>query len=361
MDTEKYINEKLPQDKAQQFAEILSNAITSYINNKDSCSVKEWLKSYLSENIPDKSEEEITQIAHVIVDTITLHEKTMESMESAIESGKSAESWLQEETASNEKSMGKQAREFAETHTALTAISNQYAEYDEQQEVIDIDEIPAEEWNDNNWNKYKIKDLVAETVRQAAETVIRTTASDLYEKTIAYGLKNVITDKKLISESIIKGAGSGIKIAAAGAMEIAESCNILPTDETDTEIRSLIVSMAIENLKTLIKVSKSEIGLAEGLKNIKDTSLAAVATIIKVKSYSVGAEIGTAIGASFGPEAAVAGNFIGGVVGRMAGIKIIDTAKLIGTAAKTVSSKATNTAKSIGNKIKNGLRSFFRS
>ncbi len=362
MNSEKYINERLPQDKAQQFADILRDAISSYIENKDSCDVKEWLGNYLSEQIPYKNAEEIAAIRDSIIGTIEIHERTVESMHNALNSGKSVEAWFQEET-NNGISAGKQAYGLVEAHSALTSVSNQYSEPDEQQEVIDVEVISPEEWEDRNWNKYKMKDLVSETVRQAGDMALRTTASDLYAKTMEYGLKTVLTDKKIISESVMNGAGTGLKIAAAGAMEIAESRNIIPAGETDTESRSLIASLAIENLKTLGKVTKGEIGLAEGLKNIKDTSVATVAAIVKTKVTAVGAKIGATVGAVFGPVGAVVGNFVGGAVGKMAGTKvgskIVETAKKIGSAAKSVVSKISSTVKSVGSKIKSGLRKLF--
>lgn len=171
-----------------------------------------------------------------------------------------------------------------------------------------------EEWEDRSWNKYKMKDLVSETVRQAGDTALRTTASDLYGKTMEYGLKTVLTDKELISESVMTGANTGLKVIISGAMEIAESRNIFPTSEMDIENRSLIASLAIENLKTLGKITSSETGLVEGLKNIKDTNVATVATIVKTKVTVAGAKIGANVGAVFGPVGAVVGNFVGGVV-----------------------------------------------
>ncbi len=208
-----------------------------------------------------------------------------------------------------------------------------------------------------------MKDLVSETVRQAGDMALRTTASDLYEKTMEYGLKTVLTNKELISESVMIGASIGLKVATAGAMEIAESRNIMPPGEIDIESRSLIASMAIENLKTLGKVTRGEIGLAEGLKDIKDTSVATVVAIIKTKVAGVGEKIGTTVGAVFGPVGAVVGNFVGGAVGKMAGTKvgskIVETAKKIGSAAKSVVSKVSNAVKSVGSKIKSGLGKIF--
>ena len=62
MNSDKLIQESFPQDKAQQFGEILKDAVSSYIEHKDSCNVNEWLYSYLTAQLPDKSTEEISVI-----------------------------------------------------------------------------------------------------------------------------------------------------------------------------------------------------------------------------------------------------------------------------------------------------------
>lgn len=367
MDSEKIIKDKFPQDKAQQFANILKDSISSYIDKKESCTAEEWLNDYLTECLPDKSAEEISSVANEIINTIKLHDETTASLHDAINSGKSVEAWFQEETTVSNQPAGQQAREFVEIHSALTSASNQYADSDEQQEVIDVEVISPEEWEDGNWNKYKMKDLVTETVRQAGDTALRTTASDLYGKTIEYGLKTVLTDKKIISESVMNGVSSGLKIATAGAMEIANESNIIAQPGSDTESRAFVAAVAIENVKTLGKVANGEIGIADGLKEIQHTSIATVAAIVKAKAANIGSKIGkkvgTTVGAVFGPIGAAVGNFAGGVIGKMAGTtvgsKIIETAKKVGSAAKSVVSKAVSTVRSVGSKIKSGLRKLF--
>ena len=94
MNTEKFISENFPQDKAQQFADILKDSISDYIGKKDNCTVEEWLNSYLMECLPDKSPEEISTISNEIISTIQIHDKTMDSMHNAMNSGKSVEAWF---------------------------------------------------------------------------------------------------------------------------------------------------------------------------------------------------------------------------------------------------------------------------
>ena len=362
MNTDKFLNDNFPQDKAQQFGDILKNAITSYIDNKNNCTVDEWLHNYLTEQLPEKSADEITNITNTIISTVELHSETLYSMRDALKSGKSVESWFQE-TLSND-SIGQKAYQLADAHSALTEISNQYS--DEQQEVIDVEVIPSEEWENSKWNRYRTKELIAETVRQAGETALKTTASDLCEKVTEYGFKNVITDKEIIKESFINGADKGLKVAVSGAVEIADSKGVLP-DTKDTESRSLIACMTVENAKTFSRIAKGEIGLAQGLKEIKDTSVVTLAAIVKTKvadaGKKIGQKIGETVGTVFGPVGTAVGHFVGGAVGKMAGTavgtKIVETVKKVSSAAKTVVSKVANTVRSFGSKVKSGLKKLF--
>lgn len=366
MDAKGLIEKHFPQDKAQQFADILKDSINSYVEQKERYTVEEWLNAYLTECLPDKSTEEISSATNEIIRTITLHNETIFSMRNAMDSGKSVEAWFQGEIASQQ-SAGRQAYELVEAHSALTSVLNQYSEPNEQQEVIDVEVISQEEWEDRNWNKYKMKELVTETVRQAGDTALRATANDLYSKITEYGFQTVLTDKKLFSDAVINGADTGLKAATASAMEIANARGVFPDYESDMESRSLVASMAIENMKILGKVTTGEIGLIEGIKEIKNTSVSAMAVIVKAKVAAVGSKVGRKIGATvgavFGPVGIAIGNFAGGVIGKMAGTtvgsKVIETAKKVSTAAKSVVSKAASVVKSVGSKIKNGLKRLF--
>ncbi len=367
MDSSKWIKENFSQDKAQQFGEILKEAVRSYAANRDSSTVQEWLHGYLTEQLSDKNPEEINVITNSIINTVTTFDNTVSSLRNAVQSGKSVEAWFQEETASTQQANGQQAYTLTDAYAALTKSSNQYAEPEEQQEVIEVEAIPVETWEDGNWNKYKMKELVTETVRQAGDTALRTTASDLCEKVTEYGFQTVLTDKELVKESLLNGADAGLKVAVSGAMEVADARGLLPDPDSDTESRSIIACMAIENVKTFGKIAKGEIGLADGLKEIKETSVSALATIVKTKVAAVGAKvgqrIGEAVGSVFGPVGTAVGHFVGGAVGKMAGTavgqKIVETAKKVSSAAKSVVSRVTSTVRSIGNTIKSGLRKLF--
>lgn len=105
----------------------------------------------------------------------------------------------------------------------------------------------------------------------------------------------------------------------------------------------------------------------EGLSEIKNTSVATLATIVKAKVFTIGSKIGSKIGATvgtvFGPVGTTIGSFVDGVVGKMAGTiagsKIVETAKRVRSAVKSVVSKVTSTVRSVGSKIKSGLKKLF--
>ena len=160
---------------------------------------------------------------------------------------------------------------------------------------------------------------------------------------------------------------AGLKVAVSGAMEVADARGLIPDPNADTESRTIVACMAIENVRTFGKIAKGEIGLSDGLKEITETSVSALATIVKTKVAVVGAKvgqkIGAAVGAVFGPVGTAVGHFVGGAVGKMAGTavgeKIVETTKKVCTAAKTVVSKVVDTVRTVGNTIKNGLRKLF--
>lgn len=368
MNTNEYLTiDVLPQEKAEKFAKLLTFAIKSYVENKDKYTADEWLNGYLASQLKDRNTSEISEIASNIMNAIVLHDNTINSMKFAMESGKSAELWFQAETINSNDNFGKEAYYITESNMALTNASNIYTDNFNNCEVIDVEEIPSAEWNNDNWNSYKIKALVYDTIKQSGELALKVAANDLYEKSIEYGFQNILTDKEIINESVINRATTGLKVAVSGVLEVANDCNILPDSETDTFSRSMIACMSVENLKTFTGITVGKIDIVHGLGEITNTSIATLATIIKSTVINIGAnvgkKVGTTIGTVFGPVGVVVGNFVGGAIGKMAGTtvgsKISETVKKIGVVAKNAVTKLANSAKNFGNKVKNGIKKLF--
>ena len=357
------VKELLLSEKSKQFGEILENAISSYIENKEEYTSSDWLKSYLSESLDEKSTEEISMITETIIKTVNIHGETMDKMKEALDSGMSAEEWFQQETVSDEVVDGKKAYNLTDSYYALTEAKNVYMDSEECEEVIDVEVIP----DDGKWNKYKTKDLVKEIVYQAGETALRTAAGELNKKITECGVKSLISEKEIIKESVLKGADAGLKVAVSGALEVANSEGLLPMYETDTESRSLIACMAIENVSVMSRIANGEIGIVQGLKEIKNTSVATLAAIVKNKisavGKNIGQRIGSTVGAVFGPVGSAVGHFIGGAVGKMAGTavgtKIVETVQKVSSVAKSFVSNVRSTFSSIGSTVRSGLKRLF--
>lgn len=359
MENQNNNSEVMPQKSAEMFAGILREAVESYIQSMDTQPVNEWLNGYLTAQMPQKSTEEIAEITANIMDAVKKHDEKIASMKKAIESGQSAESWFARETMSSEKTVGEQAKELVECHSSLTEISNSYEEPENCEETIDVEVIPPEEWEDSNWNSYKIKDALLETAKQAGNVAIKNTASDLYSKITEYGFRSVLTDKTLIKDSVLYGANTGLKAATTGALEVAKDRCIIPelAPETNTGILANIAGIAIENVKVLGSIAKGDIGFSDGLAMIKNNT---VATISGMFGQKYGVSIGAAVGSVVGPLGTMVGGFIGGAVGKFAGTKvgsaIVSTAKKVGSVAKSFCKKVGSAVKSAGSKI----LSFFR-
>lgn len=360
MSNENNILDKFSQEKAQQFADILREAIESYVKSINVQPLNEWLNGYLTARMPNKNADEIAKITADIIETINQHEEKLSSMKKAVSEGQAVENWFAKETLSPDIPVGEQAKELVECHAALTEISNTYESPENYEEVIEVDVIPPEEWEDSNWNKYKMKDMLVETAKQAGTVAIKNTASDLYEKVTEYGFKTVLTDKTLVNESVLYGASTGLKAATSGAMQVASEVGVLPdvnTEPVPLKLKTVIASLAIENVKILSGVAKGDIDISDGLAMIKNNTVATVSSMI---GHKYGVSIGAAIGSVVGPLGTMVGGFVGGAIGKFAGTKV---GSAIVSAGKKICSGAKAVVKSVGRTIKSAASkvvSFFR-
>ena len=94
----------ITEHEARQLEPILISFIKKYIKNKDNEN-GEWLKAELSEQLPEKSEEEITEITNEIISEIKLQKDKHSSLENALKEGRSRESWFAKEMANATKNI----------------------------------------------------------------------------------------------------------------------------------------------------------------------------------------------------------------------------------------------------------------
>lgn len=86
--------EIINENEAKEVKALEEKFIKSYIDNKEKMNVDEWLEYELKVNLPEKSDKEIKEISSEIITTIKVNEEKKESLEQAIENGRSKENWF---------------------------------------------------------------------------------------------------------------------------------------------------------------------------------------------------------------------------------------------------------------------------
>lgn len=88
---------KISIDEAQALKPIQKKFMESYLEHRDSMPIEEWLRTEMAESLPDHSKEEIAQMSDEIITTLKVQEEKKASLERAIASGRSKESWFASE------------------------------------------------------------------------------------------------------------------------------------------------------------------------------------------------------------------------------------------------------------------------
>lgn len=84
-------------EEAQELKPIQKKFMESYLENRNSMSIDEWLCTEMAESLPDRSAEEVAQMSNEIIMTLRVQEEKKESLKKAIINGRSKESWFASE------------------------------------------------------------------------------------------------------------------------------------------------------------------------------------------------------------------------------------------------------------------------
>ncbi len=87
----------LTEYEGEQLKLLQKSFIESYIKNKDSMTILEWLKLEFKNHLPDKSDKEIEEMSSEIISTLELTTEKQNSLSKAIANGRSKESWFASE------------------------------------------------------------------------------------------------------------------------------------------------------------------------------------------------------------------------------------------------------------------------
>lgn len=207
-----------------KITEILRDVISDYAANAEGKTNTEWLQSYLGKTLSDKSIDKLHAISSEITSTLNLMDEKKASLDAAIKSGESAESWFTKETMKESNGSGEKARMAAEFLNGITSAEQSYDSTIEG-EIIDVDK---EDWNDDKWNDYRLKDSLKAVASEAGKAGLREIASEAFLKASEEGVSSILGDSEFVKSSLEKGAVTGIKVAVSAGLAVAEERGFIP-------------------------------------------------------------------------------------------------------------------------------------
>ncbi len=313
-----------------KLSDILYSAIYDYIDHADTSSPSEWLQEYLGEQLSGQSIDIIHTVSSGIIDTIDLMEKKKAGMDAAIDSGKSAENWFANNIKQEDGNNGEKARMAAEFFNGVVKGEKSINEAIDA-DFIDVSENPAE-WQDDNWNDYKLKDTVKGLALEAGRAGLTEIASDIMLKASEEGIGSALSDSSFIMDTLLSGANSGLKVAISAGLKIAEENGILPM--TTIQAIATTAFKTVENMKVFAEVSKGKLTITEALISIKNTSIATLSGIWKQYKNGLIADAVDMAGTVFGaPGAIVVGAASGLIVESNGESRLVTVLKEAGKAA----------------------------
>lgn len=212
----------------------------------------------------------------------------------------------------------------------------------------------------HDWNVYNTKEVAMNIGKHASllglEAALITTGFQLAEKTAS---GHSIQAEEVIETALRTGADTGIKEAVTGALKVGTEKGIITIIPKGTGITTLstIACVGIENTKILIKVSKGELDLTQGMDYMGRNTVAMALGLSFSSSLWVG---GAAVFSWIPFVGPVLGGIAGGLVGYMAGSEIGNAVysgiKKIGGAVKSAAQTAWHGIKSAGSKVYSGVK-----
>jgi len=185
-------------------------------------------------------------------------------------------------------------------------------------------------WNDLDWNEYKLQDVAVGIGKQAGRAALLGAAIGMGMSIVRQAASNegMVRIDETVMDGLKTGSSFGIKAIIAGALKVAsekELITIIPKG-TPAAVIADIVHVGVENVKVISRVAKGELTIEEGANEMEKVT---VSTIAGIATAAEGATIGANIGAFAGPIGVAIGGFVGSVAGYMIGSGI--TEKVVST------------------------------
>lgn len=321
----------------------------------------------LSKHVVEKGKVKIQKIVGPIIRRYqSKYCKNSEATQKAFEEGnyRGQQSLVPEGQADK---MSRKAVEFIESPDGIrsTPLSKERA-------VEMQNEAQSGKWNERNWNDYKTKDIAVGIGKQVANGAVLGAAIGAGTEVIEKLCKGEqIEGKEVAKKALAGGADFGVKAAITGAVKTGTEKGIIKCIPKGTSSNAIanVVFVGVENAKILYQYGKGDITGRQAINKMEETTVSAAGGMIAMRyGVSGGAKIGFAIGTLFGgigaPVGAAIGSFIGGSLAYMAGSAVgkavVAARRKITSIAKTVVTKAYETAKSAVKTVVSGIASVGR-
>ncbi|MGL4987444.1 MAG: glycine zipper family protein [Treponemataceae bacterium] len=343
------------ENNLKEIKPLLVDFIKTFIKNREE-PLENWLPQKMQESLPQKNQKEIESIISEIVSFIKLNEEKKISLQKAIESGRSKESWLASE-------LKKQTQELTDEQSA-EYYSNIYNAFDgqnkEYKKILDIEPEKSEDLDTKNWNEYKAKEFSTKIAEKVSEnssfgTLFTSEAFDFVQK----NMTDTDFSAADIYEDLLDAKNDyNLKTTIASAINVGYEKDFFPSiiqKDFAEPASAAIACVAVECTRVFKKFGNGTLTVEEACEGVAQTSACVASTTVEHAGMTVGAKIGGMIGAAFGVLGSSVGGFVGAIAGKALGT---EAGKAITKGIHTVKEKVVEGVKWVGEKVKQGWNTF---
>lgn len=260
-----------------QFKDVLNSFIYSYSQRDQTVDFSQWLSDTIQKEIPNISDEASLSAVKSIINGISDYNKTLNELNSAIESGQSKEEWFAENLADAYENMsyneaGERLSQMEYSYsTSNKELMRELGETQSEAADADIDSENIE------WNRYSLKNASYEIGEQIAFNGIAVAALAVKNK-VQGSETGYIRDAvdEAFQNGLLKDS-SEVKAVVAGAVQVAAEKgleNILPFD-TPIDTICDIAGAAVEGAEALLDAANGDITMTEALDKTGRAAVAA--------------------------------------------------------------------------------------
>ena len=351
------------EDNVQLFIPVMQDLLSAYSQKTVNVQFDTWLADQMQKRLADKSQTEIISLTAQIISGVDSFEDNLQSLNSAIESGKTKEAWFSHSiklfAETNNVDIQSLGAHLTQIYQVLndnnTAIINALNSKDGGVIKVNLDDqLPYDLNNDTQWNLFNTSNLAINIAKQASLNGIANTALTTGFNLVLRSAEGInVTNPAVISNALSSGKDDEIKKTAAAALNVAIERGIFPNVPKTVSANTIanISALGIENVKILYSLG---IGAISPLQAIDLTARNYVALVAGISFEKIGAGLGASM-FSFIPVFGTAfGGIVGGLVGRIAGNKVAQT---VHKGITKVASVAVSVAKQTWNTISYGVKS----